>query len=307
VGVARSPEAIGGYYHGSVKEEAFVWRAGAHVLRCGARTHVMGILNITPDSFSDGGRHFDPEAAVAAGIEMVRDGADLLDVGGESTRPGATPVAPEAEIDRVVPVIKRLAAEVDVPVSVDTRKHQVAEAALEAGASIVNDVTAGEFDTGMLATVRDWGAGFILMHMRGTPETMQRLIDYEDVVTEVASYLARRLQAATEAGIDRDRLAIDPGLGFAKSSDQSLRLMREVGSFLEVGRPVLVGPSRKSFIGHVLGADVTDRMEGTAGAVAWMAGKGAHVVRVHDVAPMVRVVRVVDAIKRAAVEPLEGT
>jgi dihydropteroate synthase len=264
----------------------------------------MGILNMTPDSFSDGGQHFDPEAAVAAGIEMVREGADLLDVGGESTRPGASQVAPEAEIDRVVPVIKRLTAEVDVPVSVDTRKHQVADAALEAGASIVNDVSAGEFDPRMLSTVRDWGAGFVLMHMRGTPETMQGMVDYEDVVSEVASYLTQRLQAAIDAGIDRDRLAIDPGLGFAKTSDQSLRLMREVDAFLEAGRPVLVGPSRKSFIGHVLGTDVTQRVEGTAGAVAWMAGRGAHVVRVHDVAPMVRVVRVVDAIKRATVEPL---
>jgi dihydropteroate synthase len=286
-----------------VTEEAFVWRAGAHVLHCGSRTHVMGILNVTPDSFSDGGRHFDPESAVAAGIDMVRDGADLLDVGGESTRPGAEEVAIDVEIDRVVPVIKRLAAEVDVPVSVDTRKHHVAQAAVEAGASIVNDVTAGEFDSGMLETVRDSAAGFVLMHMRGTPSTMQRLVDYGDVVHEVANYLATRLQAATDAGIEWDRLAVDPGLGFAKTSDQSLRLMREVDAFVATGRPVLVGPSRKSFIGEVLGTDVTERMEGTAGAVAWMAGRGAHVVRVHDVAPMVRVVRVVDAIRRAAVEP----
>jgi dihydropteroate synthase len=286
-----------------VTEEAFVWRAGAHVLHCGSRTHVMGILNVTPDSFSDGGRHFDPESAVAAGIDMVRDGADLLDVGGESTRPGAEEVAIDVEIDRVVPVIKRLAAEVDVPVSVDTRKHHVAQAAVEAGASIVNDVTAGEFDSGMLETVRDSAAGFVLMHMRGTPSTMQGLVDYGDVVQEVANYLATRLQAATDAGIEWDRLAVDPGLGFAKTTDQSLRLMREVDALVATGRPVLVGPSRKSFIGEVLGTDVTERMEGTAGAVAWMAGRGAHVVRVHDVAPMVRVVRVVDAIRRAAVEP----
>jgi dihydropteroate synthase len=283
-------------------EEAFVWRAGAHVLHCGTRTHVMGVLNVTPDSFSDSGRHFDPESAVAAGIEMVRVGADLLDIGGESTRPGAREVEPGVEIDRVVPVIKRLATEVEVPISVDTRKHQVAEAAVEAGASIVNDVTAGEFDPRMLDTVRDSGAGFVLMHMRGTPQTMQGLVEYGDVVAEVKSYLLGRLQEAAEAGIARDRLAIDPGLGFAKTSDQSLRLMREVDAFLEAGRPVLVGPSRKSFIGHVLGTEVTDRVEGTAGAVAWMAGRGAHIVRVHDVAPMVRVVRVVDAIRRASVE-----
>jgi dihydropteroate synthase len=264
---------------------------------------LMGVVNVTPDSFSDGGRHFDPEVAVAAGIGMVRDGADLLDVGGESTRPGAELVAPDVEIDRVVPVIKRLAAEVDVPISVDTRKHQVAEAAMGAGASIVNDVTAGEFDPLMLATVKYSGAGFVLMHMRGTPETMQGLVDYVDVVAEVAAYLRGRIEAAVSAGIDRDRLAIDPGLGFAKTSDQSLRLMREVDAFLGAGRPVLVGPSRKSFIGHVLEADASDRVNGTAGAVAWMAGRGAHIVRVHDVAPMVRVVRVVDAIRRATVQP----
>jgi dihydropteroate synthase len=280
--------------------ERFVWRAGPHVLHCGARTHVMGVINVTPDSFSDGGRHFDPEVAVASGIDMVRAGADLLDVGGESTRPGAEEVAVEVEIDRVVPVVKRLTAEVDVPISIDTRKHQVAEAALGAGASIVNDVAAGEFDPQMLPTVGRLDAGLVLMHMRGTPATMQGLVEYDDVVVEVKRYLLGRLQAAVDAGIDRERVAIDPGLGFAKTTPQSLLLMRDVAAFLELERPVLVGPSRKSFIGHVLGTDVTERAEGTSGAVAWLAAQGAHVVRVHDVRQMVRVVRVVDAIRTAA-------
>jgi dihydropteroate synthase len=262
----------------------------------------MGILNVTPDSFSDGGRHFDPEVAVASGLAMVRAGADLLDVGGESTRPGAEEVAVGTEIDRVLPVIKRLAAEVDAPISIDTRKHQVAEAALAAGASIVNDVTAGEFDPRMLSSVKESGAGLILMHMRGTPATMRELTRYGDVVGEVKAYLLQRIQEAVDAGIDRDHLAIDPGLGFAKTSAQSLLLMKEVGAFLDVGRPVLVGPSRKSFIGDVLGTEVDQRVEGTAGAVAWMVAQGAHVVRVHDVKEMVRVIRVVDAIRRAGEE-----
>jgi dihydropteroate synthase len=258
----------------------------------------MGIINVTPDSFSDGGRFFDPEVAVAAGIEMAASGADILDVGGESTRPGSDPVPVDRELDRVVPVIKRLATEVSIPVSIDTRRAEVARAALELGASIVNDVTSGS-DPSMFEVTREAGAGMVLMHMRGEPKTMQQQTDYDDVVAEVKAYLGERVEAAMRAGIDRERLAVDPGLGFAKTEPQNYVLMRDIASFLDLGRPVLVGPSRKSFIGKVLGTEVDQRMEGTAGAVAWMAGQGAHVVRVHDVREMVRVVRVVDAIRRA--------
>lgn len=256
---------------------------------------MMGIINVTPDSFSDGGRFFDPELAVAAGMRMAEDGADFLDVGGESTRPGSDPVSVHEEIDRVVPVIKRLAAEVETPISVDTRKHEVAVAAVDAGAAIVNDVTAGS-DPRMFDVVREAGVAMVLMHMRGEPKTMQQLTDYADVVAEVRDYLAQRVDTAAARGIDRDRLAIDPGLGFAKTEEQNYVLMKEIGDFLHVGRAVVVGPSRKSFIGKVLGTETNERMEGTAGAVAWMAGQGAHIVRVHDVKAMVRVVRVVDAI-----------
>ncbi|MGH2573163.1 MAG: dihydropteroate synthase [Actinomycetota bacterium] len=275
-----------------------LWRVGPHTLECESRTLVMGILNVTPDSFSDGGRFFDPEVAVTAGIEMVRDGADILDVGGESTRPGSDPVPVESELDRVVPVIKRLAAEVSVPISIDSRKPEVVRRALEAGAAIVNDVTAGS-DPGMFEVVRRADVGMVLMHMRGEPKSMQRLTDYEDVVEDVKAFLRKRVEAAAGAGIEPERLAIDPGLGFAKTTDQSLLLMKEIDALADLGRPVLVGPSRKSFIGDVLGTEVGQRMEGTAGAVAWMAARGAHVVRVHDVKEMVRVVRVVDAIRRA--------
>jgi dihydropteroate synthase len=282
--------------------ERLLWRARQITLDCSGRTLVMGILNVTPDSFSDGGRHFDPEVAVASGIRMVAHGADILDVGGESTRPGSQPVPVAEEIDRVVPVIKRLAAEVDVPVSIDTRKHDVAEAALDAGAAIVNDVSAGEHDPAMFEVVQASRAGLVLMHMRGEPNTMTELTDYADVVGEVKAYLGRRLDAAVDAGIPFEALAVDPGLGFAKTTPQSLLLMKETAAFLDLGRPLLVGPSRKSFIGHVLDADVTERMEGTAGAVAYMAARGAHIVRVHDVKEMVRVIRVVDAIRGATVE-----
>jgi dihydropteroate synthase len=258
----------------------------------------MGIINVTPDSFSDGGRFFDPEVAVAAGIEMEASGADVLDVGGESTRPGSDAVPVERELDRVVPVIKRLATEASIPVSIDTRRAKVARAALEVGATIVNDVTAGS-DPSMFEVARYAGAGMVLMHMRGEPKTMQQHTHYDDVVGEVKAFLAGRVEAAVKAGIERERLAVDPGLGFAKTEPQNYLLMRDIASFLELGRPVLVGPSRKSFIGKVLGTEADQRMEGTAGAVAWMAGQGAHIVRVHDVREMVRVVKVVDAIRRA--------
>ena len=269
------------------------------MLDCSVRTQVMGVLNITPDSFSDGGVHFDPGVAVASGLQMVEDGADMLDVGGESTRPGSEPVPAAEEIDRVVPVIRALASKTDVPISVDTRKHEVASAALKAGASIVNDVSAGTFDEQMFGIVQRSGAGMVLMHMRGTPATMQGLTEYGDLVGEVRAFLADRIEAAVRAGIERERLAVDPGLGFAKNFKQSLLLMNRNDTFAELGRPVVVGPSRKSFIGQVTGTEVDQRMEGTVGAVAWLATHGAHIVRVHDVKEMVRAVRVVDAIRRA--------
>jgi dihydropteroate synthase len=275
------------------------WRLGDRTLECGPPTLVMGVLNVTPDSFSDGGLFLDHEDAVEHGLRMASDGADLLDVGGESTRPGSEAVSIDEEIARVLPVIKRLAAEVDVPVSVDTRKPEVAGAALDAGAVAVNDVS-GARDPLMFEVVRRWGAGLVMMHMLGEPKTMQEDPRYVDVVREVRAYLADRVGSAVAAGIDRERLAVDPGLGFGKTYRHNLTLMRDVGALLDLGVPVVVGPSRKSFIGAALGdLPMDQRLEGTAGAVAWLAGQGAHLVRVHDVAEMVRVVRVVDAIRGA--------
>jgi dihydropteroate synthase len=276
---------------------ATVWRCRDVEIELGRRTLVMGIVNVTPDSFSDGGAFLDPTAAIEHGVRLVAEGADLLDVGGESTRPGADPVAIREEIDRVEPVIAGLRERVDVPISVDTRRAAVASAALGTGASIVNDVSAGA-DPGMFDVVADHGAGMVLMHMLGDPKTMQDDPTYVDVVAEVRGFLRQRLDAALAAGSRREQLTIDPGIGFGKTLEHNLALLRDVRSFSELGAPVLVGPSRKGFIGTLTDTEADDRVEGTAGAVAWCAAQGVDVVRVHDVRAMVGVVRVVDAIVR---------
>jgi len=258
----------------------------------------MGILNVTPDSFSEGGQFFDRDDAVKHAVEMVADGADIVDVGGESTRPGSDPVPVDEEIERVSSVIERLADEVPrIPISIDTRKAAVAASALEAGATIVNDVSAGA-DPQMFDVVREHDAAVVLMHMKGEPKTMQEVPTYDDVVGEVHEFLRERIEAGEFAGIDAERIAIDPGIGFGKDLGHNLELMRRVGALLDLGRPVLVGPSRKRFIGAILDLPEDQRVEGTIGAVAWMVARGAHVVRVHDVREVARAVRVVDAIAR---------
>jgi dihydropteroate synthase len=276
-----------------------IWRVGDRVFDCSERTLVMGILNITPDSFSDGGRFLDRATAVAHATRMVDDGADILDVGGESTRPGSTPVSADEELERVHPLIERLAElHPAVPISIDTRKADVAAEALDAGATIVNDVSGGA-DPAMFDVVRDREAAVVLMHMRGDPTTMQEAPHYDDVVGEVHEYLRQRIEAAELAGIDPERIAIDPGIGFGKDLDHNLDLMHGVDALLDLGRPVLVGPSRKKFIGTILDLPLEERVEGTVGAVVWMVARGANLVRVHDVREVVRAVRVSDAIARA--------
>jgi dihydropteroate synthase len=262
----------------------------------------MGIVNVTPDSFSDGGLLNDAGGAVAHGVRLAAEGADILDIGGESTRPGSDPVPVDEEMARVVPVVAGLheAAPDGVALSVDTRRPAVARAAIEAGASIVNDVTAAA-DPAMFDVVRETGAGLVLMHMLGEPKTMQDDPRYDDVVTEVRDFLAARLGAAVAAGVPRDRLCVDPGIGFGKNLTHNLTLLHDIASFEDLRVPVLVGASRKRFIGQLTGVDdPAERAEGTAGAVAWCAANGVDVVRVHDVLEMTRVVRVVDAIARGA-------
>ena len=278
-----------------------VWRCREHEFPLGTRTLVMGIVNVTPDSFSDGGLLAGPEAAVTHGVQLAADGADILDIGGESTRPGSDSVPPDEELERVLPVVAGLreAAPTEVALSVDTRRPQVARAALTAGASIVNDVTAAA-DPAMFDVVRAAGAGLVLMHMLGEPKTMQIDPHYDDVVAEVRDFLAGRIGAAVATGVGRDRLCVDPGIGFGKNLDHNLALLHDIASFEELRVPVLVGTSRKRFIGQLTGVeDPVERVEGTAGAVAWCAAKGVDVVRVHDVRQMAHVVRVVDAIERA--------
>jgi dihydropteroate synthase len=265
---------------------------------------VMGIVNVTPDSFSDGGRFLDPGRAVEHGLELAAAGAAVLDVGGESTRPGSGPVPAEEQRRRVVPVVRRLADEAGVPVSIDTADASVAAAALAAGATLVNDVTAGR-DRAMLGLVAEAGAGYVFMHMQGTPATMQADPRYDDVVAEVGAYLAERREAANEAGIPDDRLVADPGLGFGKTVTHNLQLLARLDDIVRAaGVPVLVGPSRKGFIGAAGGGPaplpVDQREDGTLAAVVWALDRGASMVRVHDVAPAVEAVRLLQAVAAAS-------
>ena len=256
---------------------------------------IMGVLNVTPDSFSDGGEYIQRDAAVKRGLEMMDQGADIIDVGGESTRPGSDPVGQAEQIERVVPVIEELASGGDKPISVDTSNSEVARRALGAGASIVNDISAGRADAGMLELLAEAGCPVVLMHMLGTPAEMQVEPSYEDVVGEITVFLAKAIERAMSAGVHRDRVIIDPGIGFGKTVAHNLEIL---GGLKELGclnRPILVGTSRKSFIGRVLG--VEERIWGTAGTVAMAVGAGAHILRVHDVAQMRQVARVAYAIR----------
>jgi dihydropteroate synthase len=271
----------------------------------GSRPAVMGVVNVTPDSFSDGGRFLDPGAAVAHGLELVAAGADLLDVGGESTRPGAEPVPEAEERRRVVAVVERLVAEAGVPVSIDTTKAGVARAAIDAGAAIVNDVSAGRAEPEILAVTARAGAGYVAMHMLGTPRTMQDDPHYDDVVREVGDFLVDRLDAAGDAGIDARALAADPGIGFGKTADHNLELLARLPELVaRVGVPVLVGTSRKTFIGRVLGGErpvpAEEREEGTLATVVWAVDHGARIVRVHEARPAADTIRLLRALEAAA-------
>jgi dihydropteroate synthase len=263
-----------------------------------SRTHVMGILNVTPDSFSDGGRFFKPEQAVRHGMEMAEQGADFIDVGGESTRPGSEPLPVDEELRRVLPVIERLAKSVEVPISIDTYKSEVATRALNAGAVLVNDISGLHFDPRVADVAAAAKASLVLMHIKGTPRTMQLHPEYDDLVGEISTYLEEGVRIARGKGIDQ--IIVDPGIGFGKTLEHNLELLRRLEEFQHLGCPVLVGPSRKSFIGKLLGGlPAEERLEGTIAAVTLAVAHGANIVRVHDVQAMKRVVTVADAIARA--------
>ena len=269
---------------------------GDRQLVVGDQTYLMGIINVTPDSFSDGGRFFDVDDAVDRALQLVDAGADIIDIGGESTRPGADPVDATEELDRVLPVVERVRRRSDCWISIDTYKAKVAAAAVDAGADIVNDVSGLGFDDKMASTVADRDCGLVLMHMRDDPKTMQRDIEYDDVVDDIRAFFERRIHTAEEAGIDADRIIIDPGIGFGKTVDHNYRLIRELATFGELGHPILMGTSRKSCIGDVIDRPPDERVWGTAATVACSITAGADIVRVHDVAEMRDVVRVAEAV-----------
>jgi dihydropteroate synthase len=269
-------------------------------VRCTERPLIMGIVNVTADSFYDGGRYAKPEEAVAHALELVEQGADILDIGAESTKPGAHPVTEQDEIARVIPVVAELARRVTVPISVDTTKSKVAQLALDAGASIINDVSALRFDAEMATVIARSGAGIVLMHMQGTPQTMQQAPQYENVVAEVAHFLDERLQAAVQAGIAKTNIILDPGIGFGKLLVHNLDLLDQLSSFTMLNRPLLVGLSRKAFIGQIVDRAVGHREWGTAAAVALAVDRGAQILRVHDVVMMADVVKVATAVKLRA-------
>jgi dihydropteroate synthase len=263
---------------------------------------IMGVVNVTPDSFSDGGRFLDADAAVEHGLRLAGEGADILDIGGESTRPGAEPVGADEELRRVVPVIERLARSGQVRLSIDTTKAGVARAALEAGATLVNDVSALRFDPEMAALVAETGAGCCLMHMLGEPRTMQENPRYEDVVSEVKAFLEERLAFAVGEGIDEDRVWLDPGIGFGKTVEHNLELLRRLDEIVAIGRPVVVGTSRKSFLGKLAGGrGEGERLPGTIATNVLALERGASVFRVHDVAPNADALAVATATVRADV------
>ena len=262
------------------------------------RPLLMGIVNVTPDSFFDGGRFCDPQRAVAHALRLVEEGADLLDIGAESTRPGALPVDEQEERRRLVPVVAAVAKAVSVPISVDTSKAGVAKAAIDAGAIMVNDVTALRGDSAMVGVVAQAGVALVLMHMQGTPDIMQHAPRYDDVVGEVAQFLAERVRYAIDQGVARDRIVVDPGIGFGKTLGHNLDLLANLRVFAELGYPLLVGPSRKGFIGQLTDQSVEARGWGTAGVVALAVEQGANILRVHDVGPMKDVAKVAVAIAR---------
>lgn len=265
----------------------------------GDRTYLMGVLNVTPDSFSDGGEFNQPLAALNQAQALAEKGADIIDVGGQSTRPGAPQISVEEELERVLSVIKVIRPKIDIPISVDTTRAIVAEQAVNAGADIVNDISGGTFDSSMFSTVASLNVPIVLMHIRGTPQTMQLLTDYQDVIEEISNFLLQQITAATTAGIKRENIIIDPGIGFAKNLEQNLEIFRRLKELKTLNCPILVGPSRKSFIGRILNQpDPKARVWGTAAACYAAIFNGADILRVHDVEQMRDVSMVADAITR---------
>ncbi len=271
---------------------------GSHTLNLGQRTHVMGILNVTPDSFSDGGRYVKVNQAVEHALEMAKDGADIIDVGGESTKPFSQKISSNEELDRVIPVIEAISKELTIPVSIDTYKGVVAHESLKAGASIINDISALGFDPQMASIAAQAEVPLILMHMKGTPQNMQEAPVYDDVVSEILIFLKDAIERAKKAGVREDLIIVDPGIGFGKTFDHNLQIIKELSRFKQLNRPLLLGSSNKAFIGTILDKEPDERDTGTMATVAAGVMNGAHIVRVHNVRKAVETVKIIDAIKR---------
>lgn len=267
-------------------------------MNLGDRTHVMGILNVTPDSFSDGGHYFSEAKAIAHGVEMAADGADIIDVGGESTRPYSDRLSAEDEMARVIPVIRQLSREITVPISIDTYKAAVAREALDAGASIINDISALRLDSRMAQVAAAADVPVILMHMQGTPENMQQNPRYDDLINDIAEFFRDAVNRSESAGIQENRIILDPGIGFGKTFGHNLSVIHQLGRLQSLEKPLLIGPSNKAFIGKILGREAHERDTGTMAAVAASVMNGAHIVRVHNVKMTLETVKVIDAVKR---------
>ncbi len=261
-----------------------IWRAGTYSFDFPRSTLIMGILNVTPDSFSDGGLYDSTDRAVERGLEMVAEGADIIDIGGESTRPNAVPVSVDEELKRVIPVIEILARKVNIPISIDTTKVEVAHVAIVAGASIINDVAGNRTDDALWRLAGETGAGYILMHTQGTPQTMQNNPQYSDVCAEVNDFFGKQLAKIDACGLNREQVVLDVGIGFGKTVEHNIALLKGVQTFLKWDRPIMIGTSRKSFIGALTGAGLSDRLAGSLVSACFVAGEGAGIVRVHDVA-----------------------
>ena len=281
------------------EKKRFILELGQKTLDLYSRTHLMGVLNVTPDSFSDGGKFFKLEEAIKQGLKLAEEGADIIDVGGESTRPGSEPVPIEEELHRVIPVIEKLSNMIQVPISIDTYKSKVAKDALDSGALMVNDISGLRFDPEMKEVVAKYNVPVVLMHIKGTPKNMQENPQYDNLMEEIRTYLLESIEIARESGIDEDKIIIDPGIGFGKTLDDNLKILKNLSEFKNLGRPVMIGVSRKSFIGRILDLSVDERLEGSLASMAVAIMNGANILRVHDVKESKRVVKLVDAILKS--------
>lgn len=285
-----------------MKDQAFALHWSGYSLDLSQRTHIMGVLNVTPDSFSDGGLYFQRDKAIEHGLRLARNGADIIDVGGESTRPYSERVSLQEELDRVIPVVQGLSRELQTPLSIDTCKAEVARQALKAGAAIINDISALRFDPEIVTVAAKAGVPVILMHMKGTPGDMQRNPTYQDLIPEILDFLKQAIDRAVAGGIKKRMIIVDPGIGFGKTFDHNLQIIRELSQLRVLERPILFGPSNKAFIGHILKKEPHERDTGTMATIAAGVLHGAHIVRVHNVKETLETVKMIDAIKRGSVE-----